>query len=215
MPRKKPLSTRKLRRGMYIVCEGSSEHSEYAYIDGFLRKHGLKIPSLNPIPSKKNNPVGLVNDVLRKRITDDDILWAVFDYDNPVELDEAVSIAREKRVNIALSTVSFEVWIYLHHDFTTRIFKNSDEVISEMKRKFGYVYEKNNRNVFNNLENKLESALKNSDDLRKDRYINCERIPRHKWNPCTNFDQLILAIRDFVAEERDGKRLNRVYEMPF
>jgi len=74
MPRTRSKAVKQPGRGMYIVCEGARDHSEYAYLNGFLQKTGLKIPSLKLVLSNKNNPLGLVNDILKEKETDGDIL---------------------------------------------------------------------------------------------------------------------------------------------
>ena len=214
MPRTRSKAVKQPGRGMYIVCEGARDHSEYAYLNGFLQKTGLKIPSLKLVLSNKNNPLGLVNDILKEKETDGDILQVVFDNDNHADLDRAIQLANKHGVNIALSTISFEVWIYLHFDFTTRPFINSDEVIDVIGKKFRYIYRKENKTIFSDIGKDIHKACKNAESLRKDRRKNCTGVAKHHWNPYTNFDQLLDAIRDYVLEETGGKKIITDYDFP-
>lgn len=214
MPRSRSGTKKQPGRGMYIVCEGATEHSEYAYIDGFLKKNNLKIPSLKLVPSNKNNPLGLVNDILNKKKIAEDILWAVFDNDHHSDLDKAIQIAKANGVNVALSTISFELWIYLHFGFTTRPFRNSDDVISEIASRYNYTYSKNNMKIFEKMTHKLHDAKNHAVNLRNYGRQNCTGL-KHHWNPWTNFDQLLDSIENFVNEENSGQRLNIKYDLPW
>lgn len=215
MPRSRSKAIKQPKRGMYIVCEGARDHSEYAYLNGFLHKNGLKIPSLKLVLSNKNNPVGLVNDIIKERETSEDILWVVFDNDNHADLDDAIQLAKLNGVNVALSAISFEVWIYLHFDCTTRLFNKSEEVIKAIKSRFGYNYKKDNKRIFSEVGEKIDKAYKNAESLRKDRTKNCTGVAKHHWNPYTNFDQLLEAIKNFVQEETGGKKTFVDYDLPY
>lgn len=107
-------------RRVIIVCEGSK--TEPQYFDA-IRKE-LRLPTVQVIVTKASgtDPRNVVDDAIakRKELIDDqrwnaerDTIWAVYDGDehithNKRNWDEALDIARRKKVNLAISNPCFE-----------------------------------------------------------------------------------------------------------
>ncbi len=223
MPKEKKKSVLQPRRCMYIAFEGAMDHSEHAYIKGFMQKNNYELPSIKIkcVDIDKNNPRGLVDEILLYKELDEDILWAAFDCDEH-PLDEAMIKARDNGINIAFSNISFEIWILLHLKYSSRNFKSSSEVIKYMKSEpdIAFAYDKGNSNIYRDLHQKEENAEKiasrNAVVLRKNMSKSTpHELKTYMVNPYTNFDQLLEAIKNYVAEETSGKKINVKYDLPW
>ena len=51
-------------------------------------------------------------------------------------------------INIAFSSISFEYWILLHFEYTSRVFYKSDEIIKLLKDKNHIDYSKGSTDIF-------------------------------------------------------------------
>ena len=98
---------------------------------------------------------------------DGDIAFAVFDLDNnhskAVQLNKAKAIAARNGITVVTSNLCFEVWYRLHFGYTSRPYRDSQEVIRDVKN-FMPDYEKNDCD-FDILYPKTEDAIANSKQL--------------------------------------------------
>jgi len=112
------------RRRLLVVCEG--ERTEPEYIRGFERLARNATVEIE-IPPDRGDPKRLV-EIAREmsrsaRLAavrhDDSFLafdevWCVFDRDEHVRFDEAISMARGNRILLAVSNPCVELWLLLH-----------------------------------------------------------------------------------------------------
>ena len=117
---------RPLGRRILIACEG--EKTEYGYFEDIrksLRMEPNKIIVLKP---EASDPLGIVKQALEERTyrqqekewDEDDVAWAVFDGDehkahNIENWRQALQIAQEKGIHLAISNPNFEYWYLLHY----------------------------------------------------------------------------------------------------
>lgn len=160
-----------------IVCEG--EKTEINYFN-FLSKQyqltGIELPK-NQCGS---SPISILEYAkFRERKDEFDKVFCVFDkdkhetYDNTIkELQKLSKENPDVWKNALINSVPcFEYWYLLHFEYTTKPFNpliknkkggSSEQVISELKK---YIpdYEKSNRNMFQQLVEKLPFAIKNAE----------------------------------------------------
>lgn len=152
--------------------------------------------------AKGNNtdPVGIVKDTAKdakKECVDKgDIAFAVFDTDADVEkqrlVDEALNLARKKRIRVITSTPCFEIWYLLHFGYSTKAFINSGKVVEELQKKIPG-YEKN-KNVYSTLKHKLDYAIKNAEKLSAYHKEQENRPNSIERNPDTNVHEIIRIL---------------------
>ncbi|MFG3104825.1 RloB family protein [Streptomyces sp. NPDC048182] len=98
-----------------VVC--GAETTEYEYLRDF--KAHLKRPNLSvKVTRKPGSPLQVVQyaaDRWGGAGDEFDQVWCVVDVDEFPDLDEAVRLARRRRVEIAVSNPCFELWLLLHH----------------------------------------------------------------------------------------------------
>lgn len=109
---------RELRQRFLIVCEG--EKTEPSYFRRF------RTPTVViDVQGFGCDPIQLVRRGLELRQEDDyDQVWCVFDRDTwPAgNFNNAISLAKQKKVSVAYSNEAFELWYLLHfHYFDTAL----------------------------------------------------------------------------------------------
>ncbi|QSB05012.1 RloB family protein [Natronoglycomyces albus] len=118
--RRKP-GTRRARKTIYVFCEGKV--TEPAYIDGIKRLPSVRSNTAIRIEtvSGLGQPLPLVKravDQKNREAADIDEYWCVFDVEAPqphANLREAVALAENNDISLAVSNPCFELWIALHH----------------------------------------------------------------------------------------------------
>lgn len=103
-----------------MVTEGTS--TEPMYLTLFWRIHGSEQSVLHPIPLGQDPRRVVERAVLEreKSLRDPDAefdsYWAMFDRDDHTRYQEAVQLAEGKKIHIAISNPSFELWAILHYE---------------------------------------------------------------------------------------------------
>lgn len=126
----RPSRQRSIGRRILISCEG--EKTEYGYFEDIrksLRMEPNKIIVLKP---EASDPLGIVKQALEERTyrqqekewDEDDMAWAVFDGDehkaNSIEnWHQALRVAQEEDIHLAISNPNFEYWYLLHYQDQT------------------------------------------------------------------------------------------------
>ena len=117
-----------------------------------------------------------------------DQVWCVFDRDQHANIHQAVNMAKDNGIRIALSTPCFEVWLILHFEYTTRLFHDCTEVIRRLNGHLGTLYDKRAMPM-DELFPVLDTAMIHAGRLR----ANNEATATD--NPLTDVDKLIDEIR--------------------
>lgn len=87
------------------------------------------------------DPEGIVKDAINSMskkgvsIKDGDIVYAVFDtdYGKEKQIRDARRIANMKGFEIILSNPCFEIWLLLHFRFSTKAYRNNDEILRDLQ----------------------------------------------------------------------------------
>lgn len=117
-----------------------------------------------------------------------DQVWCVFDRDQHANIDQAVNIAEDNGIEIAISTPCFEVWLILHFEYTTRLFHDCTEVIRRLNGHLGSPYVKSAMPM-DELFPVLDAAMTHASRLRAHNETTATD------NPWTDVDKLIDKIR--------------------
>lgn len=192
---------RTVGRAMHIICEDLK--SARYYLQGYKKDNNLKEYIILE-PHEHTDPLHLVKDA--KRIKDEspnDEVWVVYDLESPLsrnikgEHAPAWQNARISKIKIALSCISFEAWILLHHTYTTKGFLNSNELEKHIKREFDQQYSKSDSNIFLKLKTRLKTAQKNAAHLDEhNKKVNHGKKP-YDINPFTDIHKLLHAMLNF------------------
>ncbi|HEX6360636.1 MAG TPA: RloB family protein [Actinophytocola sp.] len=115
---------------MVIFCEG--EASEPDYINALKRLPEVRgNTSINiEIATERGVPLPLVRRAVERACDDEvDECWCVFDVEWPKHhpnLDEAVRLAQEHGIRLAISNPCFELWLILHFEEQTAFLSTAD-----------------------------------------------------------------------------------------
>ena len=183
---KRRTNYRELRKRFIIVCEG--EKTEPTYFSGF------RVPKeIIEIIGTGANTVNLVKHVIKEKALQEDAqVWCVFDKNSfPIQkFNQALEMAKQHNVNVAYSNEAFELWYLLHFDYhDTAISRNSYQ--TKLTNKLGFRYEKKNPDMYEILEDKQSTAIRNATRLLKV-YSNGHR-PAYD-NPCTTVHLLVETL---------------------
>lgn len=156
----------------------------------------------------KTDPIGLIN-VAIERKDDYDELWVVFDKNGYTKHKESFELAKKNNINIAFSSIAFEIWVLLHFERSNDSFVKSANVISEKfhnNSKYIDDYAKSgDYSVFPKVQTKTIEAFKNASWLRNWLYSNNPKYSIYMVNPYTDVDALVkkLLLDEFIYEYRE------------
>ena len=124
--------------------------------------------------------------------------WCVFDKDSfPLNLfNQAILKARNNEIHVAYSNECFELWYYLHFQFTDTAFHRS-QYAHKLTREMNQKYVKNSPDMYDLLKNNQDDAIRNSKKL-LNRYGKC--IPARD-NPSTTVHELVATLNSFIEDE--------------
>jgi hypothetical protein len=201
MPKKHKKNSRQYKKRLFIVCEG--EKTEPYYFKQLIEQYNFrgKPVDVRVIDTRKNTPKELVNKAESLIEINEDEAWAVFDKNGYTKHNEAFDKAG-KKVNIAFSSISFEFWILLHFEYTTRPFEKAGELIKYLKHK-GYLaeYDKADKDTFSLIKYKLSTAIQHAERVRDcQRKSNPPGTAIYEMNPYTNVDELVEVIQN-ISED--------------
>lgn len=126
-------------------------------------------------------------------------VWVVFDRDDfpPKNFNRAFDLASSHReVTACWTNECFELWYLLHFQYLDTEM-DRDRICTEVGKKIGRSYEKNDGTVYEVLESRLPVALRNADRL----YQSNTDGRCHRQNPSTNVHQLIRMLKELDPEK--------------
>ncbi len=162
-----------------IICiRTEGENTEPSYYAGFLRRERIPRSIVDCKPSKGSSPISIVNDLvkIKKKNASEvkkgkpkiDEYWAVFDTEaGRPHLGDAIQLAKSQGIHCAISAPSFEYWILLHYEKTSRPFADSKEVEKILTGIVPGGYSKSGFNV-DDVLSRLPEAKKNIALIRKE-----------------------------------------------
>ena len=186
---------RKQKSKILIAAEGKNK-TEKTYFSNF--EDGKKSYNITYARGNNTDPLKLVKmlikemDELKLDLQDDDVAYCIFDTDvdsnkNKI-IEEAIQLARKNNIKIITSSPCIELWFLLHYDYTTANMDN-EEVIKKLK---GYYpkYEKN-INIYPDIIEEIDLAIKRAKKLEKYQIDNNRRIGTVEANPNTEVYKII------------------------
>ena len=160
-------NTREPKQLFLIVCGG--EETEKNYFECFrVPRKVIKVKGLN------KDPDTLVNKTIEYKKEDDyDQVWCVFDKDDFQNFNSTINKAEKQGFEVAYSNEAFELWYVLHFEFLNSPIPRK-EYLKKLNTLLGKQYTKNSDTIYDELLDRQETAIRNSEKLLK-RY--------HKSNP--------------------------------
>jgi len=198
MPKLRKTKNRDLRKRILIICEG--KRTEPLYFNGIkrdTRSTGLEIEILG---RSKNSGLELVKHAVKLKETAEkenneyDSVWIVLDKDTYSKLAETFSEAGKNNINIAFSSVSFEIWYLLHYVYTTKPWKNCSELERELKKHISD-YDKSKSDIYLILQDRTSAAVANAVRLREHHKDDIEKGKEIYELGCyTDVDELVVQL---------------------
>ncbi|MCX6807578.1 MAG: RloB family protein [Patescibacteria group bacterium] len=201
---KRKYNTRKQYKFVYIFTEGTKTEVNYFMdkkreIEGKIRRKNIKIE----VGGTGYNTTSLVDFVINYIEKNDvdakyDDCWVVFDKDSfDRTFNMAIKRATDKKLKVAYSNESFELWYLLHFNFLTSAIARSDYIsrlTNGLKKHTGnkkIKYHKEATYMYSLIKTMEGSAIKNAKKLLK---IHENEKSFSKKNPSTTVHLLIESL---------------------
>ncbi len=203
------------RKRFLIVCEGKETEPNYFK---YFQVEGRNYQTAS-IEIKDLGAMGITVVQKAKKLKEqgnygNDEVWCVFDRDlkqennNQQNFNEAIKLAIEYGLNLAVSNDAFELWYLLHYEYYESATYRSD-LNKRLSLRLGEKYLKNSENMYEKLKDKQYNAIKYArklwlsyghsqeiDDVNK---LNPEeRLRRHNINPSTTVYQLVEKLNEVI-----------------
>jgi RloB-like protein len=185
---------REEKKVILIICEG--EKTEPNYFRS-MRKH-LRINAKVEIDGTGRNTLDLVNYASKKSGEDFDEIWCVFDKDDfsDEHFNNTVQKDGEGKICIAYSNECFELWYILHHNYHNTAHQRK-HYFKQLGKLMGKVYEKNSSSMYQELHDKLSTAIRNAKRLFNEHQ---GKTPA-RANPSTTVHLLVLRLQEIAKEQ--------------
>ncbi len=169
-PTKRKLPNREPYNRVLIVCEGAK--TEPFYFSEIRSRYRLSAANV-AVVNEGSAPITVVKTALDRQKREQNIgekyddVFCVFDRDEHASYDNACAVANTKKLKLARSWPCCEFRLLLHFRYTRSPYARSgkvspaDNCVGDLK-KFLPNYEKSQRGLFQNLENRLENAKENA-----------------------------------------------------
>lgn len=189
------------RRGrVLIVCEGSKTErnyfhdlaTQYRLSDGVVTVVGLGQAPMQVVKEAQK-----LQRSERRAGEAYDKVFCVFDRDEHNDFEQASTMARSNRINLARSWPCFEFWFLLHFRYTRVPFARSgpnspaDACLRELKECWPE-YAKNLERLFQVLRNSLEDAKRHAERAATD------AAQTEEPNPSTEAHELVTYLQSLV-----------------
>jgi len=191
-----------------IVVEGKA--TEPAYLEEVRTRLKLKAASVVVLHGRHTDPVGIVREAIKlrdaqvlraaKSMTEPyDQIWVVFDREKQnhprrEQAPSALQLAVVNGLKVALSIPSFEFWLLLHYEYSTKAFEGCPAVKKALKR-FIHDYEKSELPL-NDLLSRVKTAMKYASQCHK----HWDTVGGDR-NPSTTVDKLLQLLNDAARSD--------------
>lgn len=186
---------RKSKRVVLIAYEGENK-TEKNYLSNFSGRDKDYI--IKPVPGNETDPINLVRQTIQKvkdlslDLSEDDKAYCVFDTDTKpeknIQIESAIKLAKDNAIIPIVSAPCVELWFLLHYEYTTAVI-NSNDVIERLKKHYPK-YEKN-CNIYSEIKDRVDIAIKNSKKLEKYQKQNNKKLQTVDANPYTEMYKLV------------------------
>lgn len=205
---------RKERSAAKMVIFTEGDVTEPQYLSDWIKKFAIK-NEINPIKAKMKFEIVASNDKseplkIVERLIDEkkpaknglDIFYAVFDEDDrslggkdKENFNKAFDEAENNNIKVICSNRSVELWALMH--FSDKTPTKQGDLEKELKKYLPkYNAETNKRFDVSLMWDNEGEAIKRAKILRK----NQTELGDWRMRPSTNFDELIEAMKDFIAK---------------
>lgn len=195
--------SRSIGKVLHILFE--DKKSSRFYVQGYKKDKGYG-NNINLQPHLHTDPKSLVNDAKKiKQGNPADEVWVVYDAESEGQRDvnsqhaPAWQNAKDMNINLAISSVSYEFWIFLHYKYSTKFFNESNDLEKYIRENHCAEYDKADVNIYIKLKGRLEEARKNAKKLEQFNITNNSDKKAYTINPYTDFHKLLQAIDDFIS----------------
>lgn len=186
---------RKQKSKILIAVEGNNK-TEKIYFNNF--EDSKKNFDISYARGNNTDPLKLVQMLIKEikdndlDLLDDDMAFCIFDTDidpnkNKV-IDNAIKLANKNNIIIITSSPCIELWFLLHYEYSTASMSN-DEVIKKLKNY--YPKYKKNINIYLDIKDKMDIAIKNAKKLERYQKDNNVKIGTVEANPSTEIYKVI------------------------
>lgn len=185
---------REPRERILIVCEG--ERTEPQYFKAFQLTNVKIVGTGYNTDSLVNYSLELQNEAIKNKEKFDQV-WCVFDRDSfpSQNYNNAFIIAAQNGISIAYSNEAFELWYLLHHHYYDSALSRTD-YISKLDGLFGYRYQKNSPNIYEDLKSKQHIAIRNAEKL----LLHHTADNPERNNPSTTVHLLVNELNKWLKE---------------
>ena len=185
-----------INKTILIVCEGQTEE---LYFKSF-QVLGVRVDAVNLGGQSKLKLVETTEMIQSDEARDE--VWCVFDMDIKrgeaefSDFDNAIERAKNLGFNVAYSNDAFELWFYLHFEYTDAE-NHRTFYYEELGNHFGLNYEKEGKRydfcqkVYGILESHEQSSQRKAIERARKLYEERSDLPFHQQNPVTMVFELV------------------------
>lgn len=202
---KRKRSTRKLAPDLIIIYTEGTRTEPY-YFDCFklnavtLKTIGLGMNTKSLIKYIERDVSKVVKEYSKKHSMPTEevehVVWCVFDKDDFEETDfnAAIRMAESRNYKVAYSNEAFELWYVLHYNYLDSGINRHqyNEILSE---KLKTEYEKNRQDMYDELKNMQQTAIRNAKKLFSQYPLSCTPA---SMKPVTRVHELVLYLNQFL-----------------
>lgn len=190
---------RKSKTIIAIGCEGKNK-TETIYFKNFSSRNCI----IKFSTGNSTDPVGMANDLINFIKKEDikceygDKIFLLIDTDinqnKDVQIREAKKRCEKYGIEMITSTPTFEFWYILHFGYTTKIYKDSQQVKNDIKSKIENYSE--SFDIYPFIKDNTNEAVKNAKLIEKNHINNGKLIDSEDANPHTNVYRVIEKIQE-------------------
>lgn len=185
-----------INKTILIVCEGQTEE---LYFKSF-PVLGVRVDAVNLEGQSKLKLIETTQMIQSEEKRDE--VWCVFDMDVKrgadefSDFDNAIVKADSLGFNVAYSNDAFELWFYLHFEYTDAEHLRTF-YYEELGKKFGFNYEKEGKSyvfcqrVYSILNELNDSSQENALERARKLFEKKKELPYHQQNPVTKVFELV------------------------
>lgn len=192
------IETKEVNKVILIVGEGQTEK---LYFESF-PVLSLSVKAINLEGQSKLKLIDATENIIKNDNIDFDEIWCVFDMDVKQgekefsDFDNAIKSGKAKNYNIAYSNDCFELWFYLHFNYTEQ--KNHrDFYYKVLGQKWNCNYKKDGKryefckSIYSILENDEKASQTDAINWSKKIFKKQSHLKYHKQNPITKVYELV------------------------
>ena len=200
-PSEYEIESRETNKIILIVCEGQTEK---LYFESF-PVLTLTVEAIDLGGQSKLKLIEVTEAIVKNSNKDYDKIWCVFDMDlrqgekEFADFDNAIKSGISKKYEIAYSNDAFELWFYLHYNFSEQrnhrqfYYKALSSLWNCNYEKEGKVYNFS-KSIFNRLEKDTNASQQKAIERAKNLFDKQSDLNYHEQNPVTMVYELVKIL---------------------